>query len=52
MSSIDDWNPMEQEYLSSRNDYNVNDEDVGSALLKQGEETQTTFAKKWLYTSY
>ena len=31
----EDWNPMESDYLSSRNLYSVNDEDVGSALLGQ-----------------
>ena len=34
--SIEDWNPMEKEYLSSRNDYSVDDEDVGSGLLQEG----------------
>ncbi len=28
---------MESDYLSSRNAYNVNNEDVGSAILGQGE---------------
>ena len=32
---MEDWNPMENDFLSIRNTYSLDDEDVGSALLGQ-----------------
>lgn len=30
---LDTWNPMQTDFLSERNVYNIDEEDVGSALL-------------------
>ena len=36
--STRDWDPMQSDYLSRRNKYSIDDEDVGSALLGYSEE--------------
>jgi len=46
------WNPMEADYLSSRNNYSIDDEDPGSALHGYSRESKYFHMHTCIYTNY